>query len=139
MLEAHLSRQRGAAGVISEGHRDVNVLKAKLRVAELEVANALGDKRRLERFISSRLSDAGPPASADILDEASEPASGRIDYRQAFECTAQALMAVIERAEIFEVHKEKKGIRDMSARPDKQEVVGPVCARFFIEWLQNRP
>jgi hypothetical protein len=67
-----------------------------------------------------------------------KPSQKGDDFRQAFECTAQALIAVVERAETFEIDEKKVTIRDLSARPGNEEVVGPNHARFFVEWLKTR-
>jgi hypothetical protein len=137
MLEAHLSSQRGAVGVISEAHRDVSLLMAKLRTAELDAANAHRDRKRLEKFLSSHMSGLKSSASDAVASATEQRRQEGVDYRQAFECTAQALMAVMKRAEIFEVDERKKEIRDRSARPGNESVVHPGHAQFFVKWLQN--
>jgi len=136
MLESHLYRQRGTAGLIADRDRDVNVLKAKLRTAELEAANVARDKARLERFVAQNMPTRRPDLALAAPSAPDRPEKG--DYRKAFECTAQALERVLERAEFFAVNQKTKTIEDRSARPGHEEVVGAAHAKFFVEWLSDR-
>jgi hypothetical protein len=136
MLESHLSKQRGTAGLIADRDRDVNVLKAKLRTAELEAANAARDKARIERFVAQNLPARRPDMALPTTMAVEGPKMD--DYRMAFECTAQALEMVLERAEFFAVNSKKKIIEDRAARPGTEEVVGSVHARFFVDWLSQK-
>jgi hypothetical protein len=87
MLEAQLANQRGVVGVISERHRDVNVLRAKLLAAELEAANAKRDNKRLENFIASHMSSSILPSGGATASAAKPRDQKTVDYRQSFECT----------------------------------------------------
>ena len=124
--------------MISRSYRDVNVLMAKLRTAELDAANTHRDRKRLERLLSSNVSGLKSPASDAVAPAAEQRRWEGVDYYQAFELTAQALVVVIERAEIFEADKRRREIRARSARPGNENVVGSVCAQSFVEWLQSR-
>lgn len=136
MLESHLYRQRGTVGLITDRDRDVNVLKAKLRAVELETANVARDKARIERFMAqnmlARKSDMALPTTTTY------EGAKKDDCRMAFECTAQALEQVLERAEFFAVNSKKKIIEDRAARPGAEEVVGSAHAQFFVDWLNEK-
>src|SRR3546814_816802 len=100
MLEAHLSRQRGAASIITARDRDMNTLKAKLRVAELEICSLTRDKNRLSAVIEKHLPGIDGKNQA-VLSEAKSSTAVSADYRVAFESTAQVLAALLERVEPF--------------------------------------
>ncbi len=81
MLEAHLSRQRGAAGLIGARDRDLNVLRGKLRASQLENSNLARDKARLTALVNKHLpgiqgqsavvprwSDAAPSAAGGAME-----------------------------------------------------------------------
>jgi len=136
MLETHLYAQKGTTGLIADRDRDLGVLKAKLRLVELEAANSARDKARLERFVAQNLAPGRSNAALGSNDTSKIAETN--DYRRAFECTAQALANVLERAEFFAVNQKKKTIEDRAARPGSEEVVSPVHAKYFIDWLASR-
>ena len=138
MLEVHLSTQRGGSGVISDYTRDLGILKAKLLSSQLAASNATKDKKRLENYIASRLSIIEVPNDRNSSPVATKADLVTRDYREAFECTAEALLKVINHAEIFEIDKKRKEINDKSARPGSENIVSPNHARHFIEWLSKK-
>lgn len=140
ILETFLVNQKGAATLLASKRDDVGLLRVQLLQAQLDASNTLRDKRRLELHVASlqRTEDARPiperPSTADRT-AAKVPA----DFKMAFECTAQALLTVIEHVEYLELDTKSKTLRDMAARPGSEPVSTSRHLEYFVHWLKSRP
>jgi hypothetical protein len=142
LLEHHLSHQRGASSLITSRDRDVNVLRAKMKSFELEVARLLRDKAMLERTVANQLQGAGGAvftpleiSKREVVD-VDGPNSGT--YRIAFERTAELLHALIQSVEWIEVDRKQGGLFDRSARPGEQQIAGANQTKWFIDWIKSK-
>lgn len=133
VLEGHLGRQPGAIGLLGDDTRSAPILRAKLIEARLRIANLEADKRRLEAFVSRHTPHSEPTRQA--AGNASGPAS---DYQRAFECTASALEAVIQHAEVYKVDNSSGALIDLAARPGAAPVVSGNMLTYFIKWNQAK-
>lgn len=136
LLEKHLSEQKGAVHLLDESHNDINLLKAKNRVLELEKLDAINQIARLKQYIEkyadvqdqlkiqnkrSGKGDAGPKSQSDA----------------AFKNTAELLLAVIERSG-FRVNEKDGVIDDPSARPGKKAIATKAKSKWFIGYCKKQ-
>jgi hypothetical protein len=139
-LQSYLSAQPGAAASVTGARIDISTLEAKLRISQMRVAELVQTKARLEKFIANKL--PGRAGGVERALAASSPSDEKgaieLDYRMAFECTAHALMSVLDRIDYLHVDYERCLILDRSARPAQRQVAGPNHVRWFVEWSQRR-
>jgi hypothetical protein len=132
ILEDYVARQPGAVALMGEDTQSASILRAKLLEVTVRAANLERDKKRLAAFIAKRPPDRTPPAQHPT---GSKPTGDRDpDHRRAFECTAAALDAIIQHAELYEVDPKSGALFDRSARPGSPPVVGSHLLEDFIRW-----
>ena len=140
MLEAFLVNQKGAATLLASKLNDVDLLRVQLLQAQLDASNALRDRRRLELHVASlQQIDDAQPATDRPSKKDRKATTAPEDFRIAFECTAQALMAVIEHVGYLELNTTTKTLRDLAARPGSEPVSTPRHLEYYVEWLKSRP
>jgi hypothetical protein len=130
ILEDHIARQPGAAGLLGDEIRSVAVLRAKLDVAILRVSNLERDKKRLEAFVVKHLPNVTAPRPAGGKSEVERGP----DYRRAFECAAAALDALIRHAEVYDVDPRSGALVDRSAHPGSPPVIRSHLLADFLRW-----
>ena len=122
LIALYIKSQPGAASVVSDATDDVDVLRAKLALAQAEIGTLRQDCKRLSARLRRVEEGATPSADSRGVDQAD---------------LYMLLSLVIQRADIFAIDRKKRLVIDLSARPSDAIVAGPERAGAFVSWVDR--
>lgn len=134
MLDKYLSSQRGAVSVLSKTQKDLNVLRTRIKLLEIENSNKDTNIRRLEAALSN-LSESEDYA----LIRQEEPELGKRDsFSDDFICTANLVLALLELLPGVVVDPDRKVIIDEQSFLSDDVVATKNLAGPFIDWMLTK-
>lgn len=134
LLDKYLNSQRGAVGVLSKTQQDLNVLKTRIKLLEIENSNKATNIRRLEAALSNLAKNAD---IAPLPLEVPEVDRSRNSYDD-FTCTANLVLALLELLPGVIVDSERHVIIDEHSLSADDIVATENLAGPFIEWMLSR-